>query len=228
MAGQKNTPPSSVNSDEVIGLNEDDMFYVEEIEEIDLNDENMEDVTDQEEEDIEIEPPEDDAVLAFSQHTGSVFCCDIHIDGKLAVTGGEDDKAYVWAVETGEVIMECVGHKDSIVFVGFSHDGEYLATADMCGLIKVWKCNLEENQQEPWTVAFEYEADDLIWGQWHFGTRVLLIGTVSGNIYVLKVPSGETKVLQGHNAKVECGKVSIYKIKLFNQLCDSFPHFFPE
>ncbi|CAB3230877.1 unnamed protein product [Arctia plantaginis] len=207
MKGEEDTPPSSVNGDEVTGLDEEGMFYVEEVEEIDLDDENMEDVTDQEEEDVEMEPPEDNAVLVFSKHTGSVFCCDIHPDGKLAVTGGEDDKAYVWAVETGELIMDCIGHKDSVVFVGFSHDGAYLATADMCGLIKVWKCNLDENQQEPWTVAFEYEADDLIWGQWHFGTRVLLIGTVSGNIYVLKVPSGETKVLQGHNVKVECGKL---------------------
>lgn len=27
----------------------------------------------------------------------------------LAVTGGEDDKAYVWRVSDGEVVLECTG-----------------------------------------------------------------------------------------------------------------------
>ena len=27
----------------------------------------------------------------------------------LAVTGGQDDKAFVWRVSTGEIIFECTG-----------------------------------------------------------------------------------------------------------------------
>lgn len=27
----------------------------------------------------------------------------------LAVTGGEDDKAYVWKIDDGEVVFECIG-----------------------------------------------------------------------------------------------------------------------
>ncbi|XP_049870030.1 angio-associated migratory cell protein [Pectinophora gossypiella] len=200
---ERDTPPSSVNGDEITGM-EDEIIYLDEMEELQF-DEEMEDVSDQEEEDAEMEPPEDHAKLVFNKHNGSVFCCDIHPSGKLAATGGEDDKAYVWSVETGEVVLDCTGHKDSVIFVGFSSDGAYLATADMCGLIKVWKCNLENN--DPWTVAFEYEADDLTWGQWHFGARVLIFGTVNGDIFVFKVPSGDTKVLQGHNSRVECGKL---------------------
>lgn len=204
---QEDTPPSSVNGDEITGMDDEGIIYLDEMDDINL-DEYMEEVTDQEEEDTEMEPPEDHSDLVFSKHTGSVFCCDLHPDGKLAVTGGEDDKAYVWSVATGDIVLDCVGHKDSVIFVGFSFDGAYLCTADMSGLIKVWKVNLEENQQQPWSIAFEYEADDLSWGLWHFGTRVLICGSMSGDIYVFKVPSGETKVLQGHNVKVECGKVS--------------------
>lgn len=203
---QEDTPPSSINGDEITGMEDEGVIYLEEMEEIPF-DEDMEDVDDQEEEDAEMEPPEDHSKLVFSKHIGSVFCCDLHPNGVLAVTGGEDDKAYVWSVESGQVVMDCVGHKDSVVFVGFSFDGAYVATADMCGLIKVWKCNLEGNQQEPWPVAFELEIHDLTWGQWHFGARVLICGTVNGDIYVLKIPSGDTKVLQGHNLRVECGKV---------------------
>lgn len=211
MQGQGDTPPSSVNGDEITGM-DDEGFFLEEVEEIDLDDESMEDVIDQEEEDAEMEPPEDHAALVFNKHVGSVFCCDLHPDGKMAVTGGEDDKAYVWSIETGQLIMDCTGHNDSVIFVGFSNDGTYLATADMCGIIKVWKCNTDENQQQPWPVAFEYEADDLTWGQWHFGARVLIVGSISGDIYVFKIPSGETKVLRGYKVKVECGKVSIENV----------------
>lgn len=198
------TPPSSINGDEISNMDDEGVMYLGEMEEIQLDDEYMNEETEQDE-DEDMEPPEDHAVLAFSKHVGSVYCCDLHPDGKLAVTGGEDDKAYVWSVETGEIFMECTGHKDSVIFVGFSFDGAYLATTDMSGVIKVWKCNTDN--QEPWTIAFENEVDDLSWGLWHFGTRVLICGAMAGDIYVFKIPSGETKVLQGHNVNVECGKV---------------------
>ncbi|CAH0725964.1 unnamed protein product, partial [Brenthis ino] len=180
---------------------------VEVMEEI-FDDDDMEEVEDDDEMERDIEKPEDLAVLAFDKHNnGAVFCCDFHPSGKLAVTGGEDDKAYVWSVETGEVVMECTNHKDSIIFVGFSFDGAYLATVDMGGLVQVWKCMLGGNEKESWPVVFEYETGDVTWGLWHFGARVVICGTDAGDIFVFKIPTGETKVLKGHNLKTECGKI---------------------
>lgn len=41
---------------------------------------------------------------------GSVFCVSLDpASNTLAVTGGEDDKAYVWRVSDGEVLFECTG-----------------------------------------------------------------------------------------------------------------------
>lgn len=41
---------------------------------------------------------------------GSVFCVSLDpATNTLAVTGGEDDKAYVWRVSDGEVLLECTG-----------------------------------------------------------------------------------------------------------------------
>lgn len=41
---------------------------------------------------------------------GSVFCVSLDpATNSLAVTGGEDDKAYVWRVSDGEVLFECTG-----------------------------------------------------------------------------------------------------------------------
>jgi len=71
---------------------------------------------------------------------GSVFCCSFEPkEGKLIVSGGEDDKAYVWNTVDGKVFMECGNHQDSVTCALFSHDGTFLATGDMGGLIQVWK-----------------------------------------------------------------------------------------
>ncbi|KAG8254883.1 hypothetical protein J6590_106189, partial [Homalodisca vitripennis] len=57
-------------------------------------------------------PVKDDSEFIFKKHTGPVFCCALDpINGNLAVTGGEDEKAYVWVTQTGEVVFECEGHK---------------------------------------------------------------------------------------------------------------------
>ncbi|CAG9784307.1 unnamed protein product [Diatraea saccharalis] len=197
---QEDTPPSSINGDEISNMDEDGIVYYEEMEEVQFDDE-----IDGEEDYTDIEPPEDHAALVFDKHSGSVFCGNLHPEGKLAVTGGEDDMAHVWSTETGEIVMKCDGHKDSVIFAEFSFCGTYLATGDMSGVIKVWQCN--ENPQHPWPVIFEYEAGDLSLGFWHFGARVLIVGTDSGDIFIFKIPTGETKVLQGHNIKIECAKV---------------------
>ena len=45
-------------------------------------------------------------------YIGSVFCC--HLEpktGRLAVTGAEDEIAYVWETHTGDVVLHCKGHK---------------------------------------------------------------------------------------------------------------------
>lgn len=48
--------------------------------------------------------------------SGPVFCCAIDPkNGNLAITGGEDDQAYVWEIQNGEIIMECKGHNVSFM-----------------------------------------------------------------------------------------------------------------
>ena len=36
------------------------------------------------------------------------------------------------------LLLLASGHKDSVTCTGFSHDGKYVATADMGGLVQVW------------------------------------------------------------------------------------------
>ncbi|KFV54354.1 Angio-associated migratory cell protein, partial [Gavia stellata] len=121
----------------------------------------------------------------------SVFC--VSLDPKtntLAVTGGEDDKAFVWRVSDGELLFECSGHKDSVTCAGFSHDSTFVATGDMSGLIKVWRVDAKE---EVWS----FEVGDLEWMEWHPQAHVLLAGTADGNSWMWKIPSGDCKNFHG-------------------------------
>ena len=42
--------------------------------------------------------------------SASVFSVSLDpVNNSMAVTGGEDDKAYVWRIQDGETYMECLG-----------------------------------------------------------------------------------------------------------------------
>uniref|UniRef100_A0A671Q687 Angio-associated migratory cell protein-like n=1 Tax=Sinocyclocheilus anshuiensis TaxID=1608454 RepID=A0A671Q687_9TELE len=149
----------------------------------------------------EMESEQDDSELTFSKHTGSVFCVSLDpVSNSLAVTGGEDDRAFVWSVSDGDVLFECTGHKDSVTCAAFSCDSKLVVSADMSGLIKVWKV---ENKEEIWS----FEVGDLEWLEWHPCAPVLLAGTADGNVWMWKIPSGECKTFQGPSCQATSGKI---------------------
>lgn len=150
-----------------------------------------------EEEDDNVLPERDDSVLTFTKHSDALFCGSFNPDGSLAVTGGEDDKAFVWKADSGEVVFEIVEHKDSVIAAEFSYDGTFLATGDMAGEIKVFK--VEKEYKKVW----EFSMGDMCWLKWHRKANVLLAGSEVGEIYIWRVPSGDCKVLQGAGDKCE-------------------------
>jgi angio-associated migratory cell protein len=137
------------------------------------------------------------------------------------VSGGEDDTAYVWKVENGEVVFECGNHRDSVTHAQFSHDGVYVATADMAGFIQVWKMATK-------AVVWSFEMGDLSvcvystyilvklfhtnlilfqWLDWHSGSHVLFAGALDGATWMWKIPSGDCKTFPGYGERNECGKL---------------------
>lgn len=191
-------PDETTDDIEVVYLDEeedDDIgvrnIDINELEEIEPDDSNYEQI---EEEII------DRSKLTFPRHTTSVFSGDLSPNGLFAVTGGEDDIAYIWSTETAEVYLECTGHKDSVTEVAFSHDGQYVATGDMSGLIQTW--SMKESK-----LIWCYEGDDLEWMKWHQQTHVLFAGYRSGDIFIWQIPQGNCKVLPSHGNATLCGKV---------------------
>lgn len=181
----------------------------DEIEVIDLDDDidnetsfdigEMEEINPEGGEEIEAEVV-DLSKITFERHGRSVFSADVTKDGLLAVTGGENDMAYVWSVTTAEVLFECTGHKDSVTEVGFNFDEQYVATADMAGLVQVW--SVKEKK-----LIWCNEGDDMEWMTWHHLANVLVVGCHSGDIYVWQIPQGNCKVLPSHGSLTMCGKI---------------------
>lgn len=211
-----NTPPTSPynlrdeeENDELIYVGDADevldQWEREMNEDVELadDDEEADGFADGEEEPEDVYIPErDDAVLTFIKHNGPVFCAALHPTEDLAVTGGEDDKAFVWNTKTGATVFEVTGHTDSVIACEFSYDGVFVATGDMAGQIQVFKST--QDYKKVW----DFTVGDMCWMKWHFGAHVLLAGADTGEIYVWRIPSGDCKVLQGFGEKCEVAKLS--------------------
>lgn len=153
----------------------------------------------EDDEDIEVIPERDDSILTFKGHKDSLFCGSFNPSGDLAVTGGEDDKAYVWSTETGEIVFEVKDHKDSVIAAAFSNDGTYLATGDMAGDVKAFR--VDKDFKKVW----EFSMGDMSWLKWHSKANVLMAGAESGEVYIWRIPSGDCKFLGGEGVKCEVG-----------------------
>ena len=125
--GEENTPPPSPG----VGAPEDDAMYEDDVEEeVPVGEEMLDDddaAEDEEDELVELpggvdqlealleeeERARDNSRLTFAGHgDSSVFCC--HARAGLAVTGGEDDRAFVWRLADGGVEQELTGWGDSV------------------------------------------------------------------------------------------------------------------
>ncbi|RZF42208.1 hypothetical protein LSTR_LSTR004357 [Laodelphax striatellus] len=145
----------------------------------------------------EFSPQRDDASVVFANHTGAVFCCNLNKEATLAVTGSEDDRAFVWDTSNGNVIAELKNHKDSVIAAEFNHDGTLLATGDMSGVIQVWNVSTSD-------LIWSEKIEEMIWMKWHWASSVLMCATPSEGTYYWKLPEGQCKVLAHTDPAVTC------------------------
>ncbi|XP_054717279.1 uncharacterized protein LOC129226673 [Uloborus diversus] len=146
----------------------------------------------------EFELPEDESVLTFTEHEGSVFCCNLSKDASMAVSGGQDDRAFVWNTTNGEIKFECTDHKDSVIFAQFSPDDTYVATADMSGIVQVWNTQTKEK-------TWNFEASEITMMQWDAKENSLFAGTSDGSLWKWSIPDGDAKFSQASYTTISCG-----------------------
>eukprot|EP00038_Savillea_parva_P031602 m.88523 g.88523 ORF g.88523 m.88523 type:complete len:424 (+) comp9763_c0_seq2:28-1299(+) len=152
------------------------------------------------EDDAEVtEVLEDNSNAQFTGHTGAVFSVDVHPNGELAVSGGEDDTAYLWRVADGSLVRELAKHEDSVVCVAFNRDGKFVATGSMDGVIHVW--NVEDGAK----VCDLDCGDDLNWFEWHPVAPFIIAATDGGALYMWDVPGANQSFFSAQTMSASCG-----------------------
>ncbi|CAG8549688.1 18588_t:CDS:10 [Gigaspora margarita] len=144
----------------------------------------------------------DDSVQGFFGHKDSVYAVDIHpIDQNIIVSGGGDEKSFLWRSDTGEQICELSGHVDTVQTVLFSKDGQYVASGGMDGKVFVWKVDSRE------LIASLEGPDEIVWLDWHPKGTILLAGANDATIWMWQIPSGNCmNVFSGHAGPVTAGQ----------------------
>ncbi|KAJ9077545.1 60S ribosomal subunit assembly or modification protein [Entomophthora muscae] len=118
----------------------------------------------------------------------------------MVMSGGGDDRAYIWDRSNGETLHKLEAHGDSVIAVGFSADGKLAASGGMDGKIQVF------NASTGALVICLEGPDEVTWLQWHPKGPVLLVGAADSSIWMFQLPSGQVmNVFSGHSAAVTCG-----------------------
>jgi len=219
------TPPASPSIISTEEEEEEELYDDEVLEEVPidydaappLEDEQDQNIEDGEEEEELVELPggldqlesiienynaaKDNSYKVFKEHGKSVFTCDFHpSEPDICVSGGEDDRAFIWNTKTEEIIHKLEDWNDSVISVKWSSDGQYLAACDMAGHIKVYK-------YPGFSLVWSFEVGDINWLKWHPVANVLFCGTADSEMWMWKIPSGDSKIFQGQGEKTECGEI---------------------
>lgn len=138
------------------------------------------------------------------------------VDNSLFVTGGQDDVAVLWKIkeetnpETQQQVLLCeqvarlAGHTDSVTSVGFSSDGQYVATSSYDGNVKVWKCT--EGAMGELLHTLEGPSKEVEWMLWHPKGHVIIAGSLDSTAWMWWAPTGKVmQVFAGHANDVSCG-----------------------
>lgn len=175
MSGQEQLPPQNqpeVEEDQDY-LAEDDVDEVEEIEgeEVEMDSEGEEPEDGEEQGEGEqgddamnlLDNGLDDSFSNCNLHQAAVFTLQVHpIDSNLAVSGGEDDLAYIFRTDSGAQVKKLEGHSDSVTSCGWSFDGTMVATGGMDGKVIVWRVQGTEGEwtQRQWELLHTLEGPD--------------------------------------------------------------------
>jgi WD40 repeat protein len=89
----------------------------------------------------------DGLLHTFAGHAESINCVAISPDGKMLVSGSEDNTIKLWNLDTGECLATLEGHEAGVRSVAISPDGQLLVSGSADYTIKLWQ--LPDRVDEP-------------------------------------------------------------------------------
>ena len=112
-------------------------------------------------------------------HAGAVTSVAISPDGKVALTGGNDETAKLWDVETGFLIRTLRGHGGNVASVAFSPSGRQIATGGADGTATLWNAEsgeeirtLKGHSNVVMSIAFSPDGKELLTGSEDFTAKL--------------------------------------------------------
>ena len=174
----------------------------EDISESDDDSTQLDDIN-QEDDGIESSESDDEAVITLT-HEGPVFA--VHwnpANPDLVATGGEEEKAFIWSIETRKALLTIppkgkIG--ESITFVKFSPNGQRVAIVALNGVVQVW--DVHTNKKVSDCNGCDGELSFI---EWDSSSRGLFGGDENGLVYVWSALTGNCRILSGHQDAVTCG-----------------------
>lgn len=153
-------------------------------------------------EDQSMDEQPNDAVGGFFDHTDSVYSVAINPKfSELVITGGGDDRAFIWNRFTGAKLHELKGHTDTVLATGFNFNGELAATGALDGTVKIWN-----TQTGALVSTLEGPQEGIEWLQWHQKGSVVLAGSGDGTAWMWLSNGQCMAVFSGHSGSVTCGE----------------------
>jgi WD40 repeat protein len=85
-----------------------------------------------------LNPPGGHLLHTFAGHTRRVCAVTLTPDGRLAISGSDDNTLKVWDLESGNELMTLTGHTGSIDAVAVTPDGQRVISGSQDKTLKVW------------------------------------------------------------------------------------------
>ena len=118
-------------------------------------------------------------VREFQGHKYAVLCAEFSKDGQWLVTGGEDNSARVWNVETAVSLLTLSGHTASVTSVAFSPDLARVISGSQDQVAKLWDSKtgkeiltLSRHTEDVTSVTFSPDGRQVLTGS-RDGTAVI-------------------------------------------------------
>lgn len=130
----------------------------------------------------------------FDLHQDSVYLIASHPRLPLVVSGGGDNKGYVWVTHKAPPKLACelTGHTESIVAGGVTADGNFLVTGDMNGQLRAWRSRAGGEKWE--FLATSQEVDEIVWIRFHPRLPLVAVGAQDGSVWVYDAAAQFTNV----------------------------------